>query len=142
MDPRRPSWACFAFATVARAEDEEKKGKAVACPRPSRRASKAKYPGAKIRGISKEKNEEGETIYEVELTVKTNVDVNFDARGRDRGDREGRSASSSCPRSSRKAAAKASPRARSCKAETVAEEDGELKYEVVIETKGKKPSKC
>ena len=47
-----------------------KKGKAE-LPKAVKKALKAKYPGAKIRGISKEKNEEGETIYEVELTVKT-----------------------------------------------------------------------
>ena len=128
----------FAFATVARAEDDdEKKGK-VELPKAVKKALKASYPGAEIRGVSKEKNDEGETIYEVELTVKTKVDVNFDEKGEVEAI-ERAIGVFELPESVRKAAAKAFPKGKVVKAETVVEEEGELKYEVVIQCKGKKP---
>ena len=72
----------FAFSAVSRAaEDDEKKGKSVSLPKAVKKSLEAKYPGAKIRNVSKEKNAEGETSYEVELTVATPVDVNFDEKG-------------------------------------------------------------
>ena len=107
------------------------------CPRPSRRASR---PSTRRQGqeLSKEKNEEGETIYEVELTVKTNVNVNFDEKGevevieRTIGAFE-------LPEVVKKVAAKAFPKGKIVRVETVVEEESELKYEVVIAIKGKKP---
>jgi hypothetical protein len=129
----------LAFGTISVAgEGDEKEGKVVKLPPAVARSLKAKYPGAQIRGISKEKDAEGETIYEVELTVPTKVDVNFDEEGepevieREIGQFE-------LPEVIRKVAAKTFPKGKILKAETLLEEEGELKYEVVIELKGKKP---
>ena len=113
----------FAFATAARARGRREEGQVRTLPKAVKKSLKAKYPGAKIRNISKEKNEEGETIYEVELTVKTAVNVNFDAKGevevieRTIGVFE-------LPEAVRKVAAKAFPKGKIVKAETVVEEEG------------------
>jgi hypothetical protein len=128
----------FAFTTVGRAEDDEKKSKTVTLPEAVKKSLKAKYPGAKIKNIGKEKNAEGETIYEVEMTVPTPVDVNFDAKGEIEVIERGIGIFE-LPEAVKKAAAKAFPKGKIVKAETIIEEEGALNYEVVIEVKGKKP---
>jgi hypothetical protein len=129
---------CFAFTAVGRAEDDEKKAKSVSLPKAVEKSLKAKYPGAKIRNVGKEKNAEGETIYEVEMTVATPVDVNFDAKGEIEAIERGIGIFE-LPEVVRKVATKAFPKGKIVKAETIVEEEGELNYEVVIELKGKKP---
>ena len=53
----------FAFSPVSRAEEgDEKKAKPITLRKAVKKSLEAKYPGAKIRTITKEKNAEGETI--------------------------------------------------------------------------------
>jgi hypothetical protein len=124
--------------TSVSASEDEREGKRVKLPKAIAKSLKAKFPEAKIRGVSKEKNEEGETIYEVELTVPTKVDVNFDAEG-DIEVIERQIGLFELPKAVRKVVAKAFPKGKIVGIETLLEEEGELKYEVVIEQKGKKP---
>ena len=74
--------ALFALATVATAFTAQDTLKFEELPKAVKKTVNAKYPGAKFRGIAKEKNEDKETVYEVEMTVKgKNIDIIVDAEG-------------------------------------------------------------
>jgi hypothetical protein len=129
----------MAFATIsAAAEKEEKESKHIRLPEAISKSLKAKYPHAEIRGLSKEKNEKGKTIYEVEMIVPTRVDAEFEEDG-ELAVVEREIGAFELPEVVRKAAAKHFHGGKIRKAETVLEEEGELKYELVIQHEGKKP---
>ena len=72
----------FTSTSFARENDDETEKAKVKAPKAVMKAVKSAYPKAKVRGLSKETNKEGETVYEVELTVKgQNVDLIVDEEG-------------------------------------------------------------
>ena len=51
-------------------------------PKIIQKTVKDNYSGAKIRGVSKEKDQEGDTVYEIEMTVKGKaIDIIVNAQG-------------------------------------------------------------
>jgi len=128
--------ALLAFGMIANgAEREDKEGEHTKLPKAITKSLKAKFPHAEIRGVSKEKNSKDKTIYEVELTVLTKVDVEFHEDG-ELEVIERQIGAFELPDAVRKSAAKIFPAGRIHKAESVVEDEGELKYELVIELSG------
>ncbi len=125
-----------AAPTLAVEEDGEKEG--VKLPKAVRKTVKAKFPEAKIRGTSKEKNEEGETVYEVEMVIKKKtVDVIINAEG-EIEEIEKQIDLSDLPSAVTAAISKAYPKAKIEKAEELTGEDDKVLYEIVLLGKGKK----
>ena len=117
-------------------EDGEKEG--VKLPKAVRKTVKARFPEAKIRGTSKEKNEKGQTVYEVEMVIKKKmVDVIISAEGKIE-EIEKQIDLSDLPSAVTAALFKAYPKAKIEKVEELTGEDDKVLYEVVLLSKGKK----
>ena len=110
-------------------------------PKVVKKTVNAKYPGAKIRGVAKEKNEEGETVYEVEMTVKgKNVNIIVNAEG-DIETIEEQIDADDLPKAVQAAAKKNFPKGKITKAEKVTDEDKKVTYEVFIKVGDAEPRK-
>jgi len=126
--------AFLALATIAPAD--EKKIEVEDLPKAVLKAVKAKFPEAKIRGAAKEV-EDGETMYEVELTVDgKNVDVLVEPEG-DIEAIEKEIEIEDLPRAVLKAARAKFPKGKIAKVEEITEEDDKVTYELVIAVQGK-----
>jgi len=129
----------FAFSTVALAVAADDKMTFDDLPKAVKKTVNAKYPGAKFRGVSKEKNEEKETVYEVEMTVKgKNIDVIVDNEG-DIETIEEQIDAEDLPKPVQAAAKKNFPKGKIDKAEKVTGEDKKVTYEVSIKVGDKEP---
>jgi hypothetical protein len=120
---------------LARADEEEK----VALdklPAPVKAALKARFPGAELKGASKE-SEEGETIFEVSLTYKGDkYDVALEPDG-EIEEVERAIFVDALPSAVVKAIKARYPKAKIEEAEEVTDEDGEVCYEVAVVADGK-----
>jgi uncharacterized membrane protein YkoI len=104
-------------------------------PKAVLKAAKAQFPGAKIRGASKEV-EDGETMYEVEMTVDgKNVDLLIEPNGEIEAI-EKEIEIEDLPRAVLKAARARFPKGKIEKAEEITSEDDKVVYELSIVTKG------
>lgn len=137
---RQLTWMMFAalgmvlsVATISRAEEGQGHETHIKIPKAVAKALREKFPEAEIRGISKEKNEKGKTTYEFNLVIHTKVDVEFEEDGELEAV-ERQIAAFEVPETIRKVAAK---QGKIVKAETVTDDDGELKYELQVEGEGK-----
>jgi hypothetical protein len=132
----------LAFTPVSYAwedDDEAEKAK-VKAPKVVKKAVKAAYPKAKIRNVSQEKNEEGETVYEVELTVKgQNIDLIVDEEG-EIEETEKTIALSDLPGAVLRSIKAKFPKASIKKAEELTLEDDKVLFEITLTLKGKKPA--
>jgi Putative beta-lactamase-inhibitor-like, PepSY-like len=108
-------------------------------PKAVKKTVKAKYPEAKIRGVAKEKNEEGETVYEVEMTIKGKaVDIIVDAEG-DIETIEEEVDADDLPKAVKATASKTFPKGKITKAEKVTDEDKKVTYEILVKIGDKEP---
>ena len=108
-------------------------------PKVVQKTVKANYPGAKIRGVAKEKNEEGGTVYEVEMTVKGKaIDIIVDAEG-DVETIEEEIAADDLPKPVQAVASKTFPKGKITKAEKITDEDKKVTYEVLVKVGDKDP---
>ena len=129
----------FALATVALALAAEDKLKFDDLPKAVKKTVNAKYPGAKFRGIAKEKKDEGQTVYEVEMTVKGKASTSSSTpRATSRRSRR-RSTPTICPRPSWPPPPKNFPKGKITKAEKVTDEDKKVTYEVFIKVGDAEP---
>lgn len=128
------SLGLIGFVSAARADEEKIPLKDV--PKAVRNAAKKLFPDAKIRGVSKEV-EDGETFYEVEMTVDgKSVDVLFEPDGEVEAI-EKEIEVEDLPRAVISAARKAFPKARIEKVEEVTEEHDKVIYEITFKETGK-----
>lgn len=108
-------------------------------PKVVQKTVKAKYPDAKIRGVAKEKNDEGQTVYEVEMTVKGKaIDIIVDGEG-DIETIEEEIDADDLPKPVQASASKSFPKVKITKAEKVTDEDKKVTYEVVVKVGDKEP---
>jgi hypothetical protein len=122
-------------ALVADGGDEEKVPLS-SLPAPVKAAIKARFPGAELKGASKE-SEGGETIFEVSLTYKGDkYDVALEPNG-EIEEVERAVFVDALPSAVIKAIKARYPKAEIEAAEEVTDEDGEVTYEVAIEVGGK-----
>ena len=127
----------FGFAALAGAQDA--KPSLDDLPKAVKKTVKEKYPDAKIRGTAKEKNEEGDTVYEVEMTIKGKaVDIIVDKDG-DIETIEEEIDADDLPKAVQSAAAKTFPKGKITKAEKVTDEDKKVTYEVFVKIGDKTP---
>jgi hypothetical protein len=120
---------------LARA-DEEEKIPLDKLPTPVKAALKARFPGAELKGASKE-SEEGETIFEVSLTYKGDkYDVALEPDG-EIEEVERAIFVEALPSAVVKAIKAKYPKAKIEEAEEVTDEDGEVCYEVAVVADGK-----
>ena len=127
----------FVAASFVRAEDEKYTFDDL--PKSVQKTVKAKYPEAKIRGVGKEKNEEGVTVYEVEMTVKGKaVDLIVDGDG-DIETIEEVIDADELPKAVQAVASKTFPKGKITKAEKVTDEDKKVTYEVLVKVGDKTP---
>jgi hypothetical protein len=129
----------FAIAAVATAVTPQDKLKFDDLPKAVKKTVNAKYPGATFRGILKEKNEDKETVYEVEMTVKgKNIDIIVDAEG-DIDTIEEEIDADDLPKPVLATAKKSYPKGKITKAEKVTDEDKKVTYEVFIKVGDAEP---
>jgi hypothetical protein len=108
-------------------------------PKAVQKTVKDKYPEAKIRGVAKEKNDEGQTVYEVEMTVKGKaIDIIVDGEG-DIETIEEEIDADDLPKAVQATAAKSFAKGKITKAEKVTDEDKKVTYEVFIKIGDKDP---
>jgi hypothetical protein len=124
-------------ASFVRAEDEKYTFDDL--PKAVKKTVKAKYPEAKIRGVAKEKNEEGDTVYEVEMTIKGKaVDIIVDGEG-DIETIEEEIDADDLPKAIQAVASKTFPKGKITKAEKVTDEDKKVTYEIFVKIGDKEP---
>ncbi len=130
-------FALLAAPALAPAAEDEKL-KFDDLPKAVKETVKEKFPEAKYRGISKEKNEEGESVFEIEMTIAgKSVDIIID----DDGDIEAVEKEievEDLPRAVIKAAKAKFADAKIEKVEEVSDEDDMVVYEISFSSKGKK----
>ena len=108
-------------------------------PKAVKKTVKTNYPTAKIRNVLKEKNEEGATVYEVEMTIKGKaVDIMVDAEG-DIEVIEEEIDAEDLPKAVQAVASKTFPKGKISKAEKVTDEDKKVTYEVFVKVGDKEP---
>ena len=108
-------------------------------PKIIQKTVKDNYSGAKIRGVSKEKDQEGDTVYEIEMTVKGKaIDIIVNAQG-EIDTIEEELEISDLPKPVQAAATKTYPKGKITKAEKVTDEDKKVTYEVFIKIGDKAP---
>lgn len=129
--------SCFVATSFVSAQD----GKMTFddLPKAVKKTVKAEYPDAKIRGVAKEKNDEGQTVYEVEMTIKGKaVDIIVDDRG-DIETIEEEMDADDLPKAVKAVASKTFPKGKITKAEKVTDEDKKVSYEIFVKI-GEKPA--
>jgi Putative beta-lactamase-inhibitor-like, PepSY-like len=108
-------------------------------PKAVQKTVKARFPEAKIRGVAKEKNEEGATVYEVEMTIKGKaVDIIVDGEG-DIEVIEEEIDSDDLPKPVKDVASKTFPKGKITQAEKITDEDKKVTYEVLVKVGDKTP---
>jgi hypothetical protein len=131
--------ALFVLATVANAFVAQEKLKFDDLPKAVKKTVNAKYPGAKFRGIIKEKNEDKETVFELEMTVKgKNIDIIVDDEG-DIETIEEEIDAEDLPKPVLATATKTFPKGKITRAEKVTDEDKKVTYEVLIKVGDAEP---
>ena len=129
--------AFLAVSTAAPAAEDDKL-KFDDLPKAVKKTVKEKFPEAKYRGISKEKNEEGEMVFEVEMTIEgKSVDIIIDDEG-DIETIEKEIEVEDLPRAVIKAAKAKFSDAKIEKVEEVTDEEGVVVYEVGFSSQAKK----
>jgi len=127
----------FLVSSVVLAEDEKYTFDDL--PKAVKKTVKAQYPEAKIRGVAKEKNDEGETVYEVEMTIKGKaVDIIVDKEG-DIETIEEEIDAEDLPKAVKAVYTKSFPKGKITKAEKVTDEDKKVTYEVLVKVGDKEP---
>ena len=130
--------ASFVVGSLA-ADAQESKLTLDDLPKAVKKTVKDKYPEAKIRGVAKEKNDEGQTVYEVEMTIKGKaVDIIVDGQG-DIETIEEEIDADDLPKAVQAVAAKTFPKGKITKAEKVTDEDKKVTYEVFVKVGDKEP---
>ncbi len=127
------SLGLIGFVSAAQADEEKIAPKDL--PKAVLKAAKKLFPDAKIRGASKEE-EDGETLYEVEMTVDGKaVDVLFEPDGEVEAI-EKEIEAEDLPKAVRSVIKKKYARARIEKVEEITEEDDKVLYEIIFKEKG------
>ncbi len=107
-------------------------------PKAVMKTVKSEYPGALIVGTAREKNEEEETIYEVELLVKgKSIDLLIDEEG-EIEEIEKEISPEDLPKAVLKTISKVFHKAKIAKVEEVTGEDDKVLYEIVVVMSKKK----
>ena len=131
--------AALTLAVVASSASADDKMTLDDVPRAVKKTVNEKYPDAKIRGVAKEKNEEGATVYEIEMTIKGKaVDIIVDKDG-DIETIEEEVDPADLPRAIKAMAAETFPKGKITKAEKVTDEDKKVTYEVFVKIGDDKP---
>ncbi len=125
------------IGSIAMAQEEKYRFEDL--PKAVQKTVKTKYPDAKIRGVGKEKNDENETVYEVEMTIKGKaVDIIVDKDG-DIETIEEELEISELPKAVKAVATETFPKGKITKAEKITGEDKVANFEVVIKVGDKEP---
>ncbi len=131
--------AVLAFLAPAPSVQAQEKVEFDNLPKAVKMAVKEKFPEAKIKGATKEKNEEKETVYEIEMIIKGKTyDIIIDPMGEIETTEEEIDADD-LPKAVKAAYAKAFPDGKIEKAEKVTEEDKKVTYEVMVKVGKKEP---
>ena len=129
--------ALVLIGAIGVARGEEEKVALDKLPAAVKAAIKARFPGAELKGASKE-SEDGETLFEVSLTYKGDkYDVALEANG-EIEEIERAIFADALPGAVLKTLKAKYPKAKIKEAEEVTDEDGEVSYEVSIAEGGKK----
>lgn len=123
---------------LADARAAEKKIKIEDLPKAVARAAKKAFPEARVVAAAREKNDEGETVFEVELKLDgKSVDLTIDEEGEIEAI-EKEIEPEDLPRAVLKAVKTKFPRAKITRVEEVTDEDDKVVYELAFSPEGKK----